>query len=187
MTNVNTNYGHLTHIYEVKPLTEDLDIIYVSGRSLAILETVKMLIDNGILGGRKVVEAAVIHKERKEILISLQLLKEWDIIHDSFPFQTMSDYIVSKNNNKQYQAYSTSYQLHSSLYEESRKLKPPNRACRRLREETMENWDLCFKEELEPTDRMKVEPVKLKLKEGYINPSFCSKPYDTPNHLREMY
>ena len=25
-----------------------------------------------------------------------------------------------------------------------------------------------FKEELEPHDRMKVEPVKLKLKEGYI-------------------
>ena len=47
---------------EVKPLTEDLDIIDTSGRSLAILRTVKMFIDNRILGGRKMVEAAIIQK-----------------------------------------------------------------------------------------------------------------------------
>ena len=34
---------------------------------------------------------------------------------------------------------------------------------------------------------MKVEPVSLKLKEGYINPWFCCGPYDTPYHLRTMY
>ena len=44
-----------------------------------------------------------------------------------------------------------------------------------------------FKEEVEPHDRMNVEPVKLKLKEGYNTPSFCSKPFDTPHHLRGMY
>ena len=43
-----------------------------------------------------------------------------------------------------------------------------------------------FKEELEPHDRMNVEPVKLKLKEGYIASSFCSKPFDTPHHMRSM-
>ena len=123
---------------EVKPLTEDLDMIDASGRSLVILGTCNMFIDNRILGGRKMVEAAIIQGDRKEMLIFLQLLKKWDIIHDSFPFQTVSDYIVSKDN-KQYQAYSTLYQLHSSLYEESRKLKTPTRACRNLREEIMGN------------------------------------------------
>ena len=34
---------------------------------------------------------------------------------------------------------------------------------------------------------MKVKPVSLKLKQGYINPWFCSKPYDTQYHLRTMY
>ena len=38
-----------------------------------------------------------------------------------------------------------------------------------------------------PTDRIWVKPVSLKLKEGYVNPSFFSKPYDMPYHLRTMY
>ena len=51
----------------------------------------------------------------------------------------------------------------------------------------MGKWAHIFKEELEPSDRMKVEPVKLKLKEGFVNPSFFSKPFDTPFHLCKMY
>ena len=123
---------------EVKPLTEKLNIIDASGRSLAVLGTCKMFIENKILCGRMIVEAAVIQGDRKETLISLQLLKKWDLIHNSFPFQTVRDYIVNKDN-KKYQAYSTSYQLHSNIYEESRKLKSPCRSCRKLREEIMEN------------------------------------------------
>ena len=51
----------------------------------------------------------------------------------------------------------------------------------------MGKWQHVFKEELEPIDRMNVPPVSLKLKEGFINPTFCSKPFDTPFHLRTMY
>ena len=107
------------------------------------------------------------------------------MIHESFPNQTISDYIESKTN-KHYQAYSSLYQFHSA-YEGSRDVKPPSKACRKLKEELMGKWAHCFKEELEKTDRMKVEPVSLKLKDGYINPWFCSCPYDTPYHLRTMY
>ena len=111
---------------EVKPLTEELDIIDAPGRSLPVLGTCKMFIENKI---RKMMDAAVIQRDRKETLISLKLLKNRDLIHDSFPFQTVSDYIVNKVN-KKYQAYSKSYQLHSNIYEESKKLKPPSRASR---------------------------------------------------------
>ena len=84
-------------------------------------------------------------------------------------------------------AYSTEYDFHSSLYEESREVRKPSQKCSKLREEIMGKWAHIFKEELEPTDRMRVKPVKLKLKEGYINPSCCSKPFNTPFHLRKMY
>ena len=84
-------------------------------------------------------------------------------------------------------AYSTGYEFHSNLYEESREVRKPSRKFSKLREEIMGKWEHVFKEELEPTDRMGGKPVKLKMKEGYINPSFCSKPFDTPFRLRTMY
>ena len=34
---------------------------------------------------------------------------------------------------------------------------------------------------------MNVPPVKLKLKDGLIISNYCSKPFDTPFHLRTMY
>ena len=70
---------------EVKPLTGSLEIIDASGNALDILGTTRMFIDSQILGGRKLVEAAVIRGNKKETLISLQLLKHWDLIHESFP------------------------------------------------------------------------------------------------------
>lgn len=82
---------------EIVPQKEDLDIIEALGKSLEVIGTCKMFIENKILGGRKMVEAAVIHGDSKETLVSLQLLKKRDLIHDSFPHQTISDYIISKS------------------------------------------------------------------------------------------
>ena len=138
-----------------------------------------MYINNDVLGGRKYVEAALTRSNKKETLISLSLLKKWDLLHDTFPYQTISDFIYSKRN-KVMKAYSIAYNFHSSIYEENRPLKKPSQKCNNLRENIMEKYSHVFKEELQPHDRMKVEPVKLKLKEGYISPSFCSKPFDTP-------
>ena len=171
---------------EVKPLTGKLEIIDASGKAMDILRTIRMYINNKILGGRKLIEAAVIESDKKETLISLDLLKKWDLVHDSFPFQTVSDYINSKKN-KCMKAYSTLYDFHSNIYEESREVRKLSRKCNKFREEIMGKWQHVFKEELEPTDRMRVKLVSLKSKEGYINPSFCSKPFDTPFHLRTMY
>ena len=66
-------------------------------------------------------------------------------------------------------------------------MKAPSKECRKLREDIMNNWQGCFKEELEPQDRMNVEPVKLRLKDEEARPIFCTRPYDSPFHLREMY
>ena len=155
-------------------------------KSLEVLGTCKVYIENKILGGRKMVEAVVIQGDSKETLTSLQLLKKWDLIHDSFPQQTISDYINSKSN-KRFAAYSTLYYFQSNIYQESRKLKPPSRDCGKLREDIKKNWQSFFKEELEPQDRMKVEPVKVRFKDEGVNPSLCYKPYDNLYHLRDMY
>ena len=53
-----------------------------------------------MLGGRKLVEAAVIEGEgpTREVLVSLGLMKKWDIIHDTFPEETVSDFLERKTN-----------------------------------------------------------------------------------------
>ena len=98
--------------------------------------------------GRKLVKVAVIRGDKKETLISLQLLKNWDLIHESFPNQTLNDYI-ELTTNKSYQAYSSWYEIFSQLYEGSRDVKPSSKACQNLQDELMGKYAHCFKEELE--------------------------------------
>ena len=71
---------------EVKPLTKNLEIIDASGKIMDIIGTIRMYTDNRVLGGRKLVEATVVESNKKETLISLDLLKKWDLVHESFPF-----------------------------------------------------------------------------------------------------
>ena len=71
---------------EIKPLTKKLEIIDASDKIMDIIGTIRMYINNRVLGGRKLVEAAVVESNKKETLISLDLLKKWDLVHDSFPF-----------------------------------------------------------------------------------------------------
>ena len=84
-------------------------------------------------------------------------------------------------------AYSSLYSLQSNLYNESKILKEPSKECRKLKSEIINAWQDCFKEKLGPEDRMKVPPVKLKMRNTEAKPNFCLKPYDTPYHLRDMY
>ena len=67
---------------EIKPLKEELTIIEGSGKSLEVLSTVMMFLEAVVLGGMKLLEAAVIEDDvNKETLISLNLLEKWDLIH----------------------------------------------------------------------------------------------------------
>ena len=55
-------------------------------------------------------------------------------------------------------------------------------------EEILLKWPGCFKQKLEKGDRIKHEPIKIKLKENSnIAPSHCSRSYYTPHHLRKAY
>ena len=77
---------------KVQPLTRELIIVEASGKNLEILGT-KFYLDADVLGGRKMVEAAVIRGEGpKEIIVLLSLMKSWNMIHQSFPEETVSEY-----------------------------------------------------------------------------------------------
>ena len=173
---------------EMTPLDRELDIVEASGNLLRILGTVSFYLECEMLGGRKLVEAAVIEGEgAAEILISLALMKKWDLIHDTFPMETISDYLTRKTNKVKY-AYSSLYSFNTDIYNKSVKIKEPSKICNDLKLEIVKSWSDCFKETLGPNDRMSVDPVKLRMKdESKKKPSFCVRPFDTPYHLRDAY
>ena len=123
-------------------------------------------------------ECTVIEREgASEVLVSLGLMKKWDIIH-TFPEETVSDFVARKTNKVKF-AYSSLYSFHSDIYNKSVKIKDPSRQCKDLKLEIVKKWG--------PNDRMSVEPVKLRLKDQSKKPAFCIRPFDTPYHLRDAY
>ena len=117
---------------EVTPLDRELEIVEASGRNLRFLGTAQFYLQFDVLGGRKWMEAAVIEGEgASEVLVSLGLMKKWDIFHDTFPEETVSDFLERKTNKVKY-AYSSLYSFHSDIYNKSGKIKEPSRQCKDL-------------------------------------------------------
>ena len=79
---------------QIEPLKRNMKIIDAGNKTLAVLGTARLFIQAEHLGvARKSIEVAVIEGGyEKEILISLFYLKKWDMVHSSFPFQTISDF-----------------------------------------------------------------------------------------------
>ena len=52
----------------------------------------------------------------------------------------------------------------------------------------MKKYKDCFKEQLSPTDRIKVPAVRIRLDPSKnVSPRAHTRPYDTPYHLREAF
>ena len=118
---------------KVTPLERDLEIVEASGKNLRIMGTIKTYLECEVLGGRTLIESAVIEGEgASEVLVSIGLMKKWDLIHDSFLTETVSDFLQQKMNKTEI-AYSSRYSFDSSVYNESRRLKEPSKECKKLK------------------------------------------------------
>ena len=124
----------------------------------------------------------------REVLISCQMLKKWDMIHSTFPAQTINKYIRNLDRNL---CNTLDQNIINAIYERSKittkeKLNKTNRLCTKLREHILKECHDVFKEYLDPTDRVNIDPVHLKVDESRnINPVQATKAYDIPFHLRE--
>ena len=82
---------------DIIPLTQDLTIIEASGSELKILGTAILFLESETLGvHRKELELAVIEgvEGNKEILVSLKLMKTWKMVHETFPKETVENFII---------------------------------------------------------------------------------------------
>ena len=134
----------------------------------------------------------------REILVSCETLKNWDLIHSTFGRETVTRFINRcnlthynssnsrpmknkiKNVKNLSQLYSKSQIPTDDLLEEV----PPE--CVKLRGKVLRIHKKNFKEKLGPTDRINYPPVRLEIdKSRGIKSVKRSKAYDIPIHLRK--
>ena len=158
---------------QIKPLSSNMSITDASGRCLNIIGTAKMYISNTQVMGekRKLVDGAVLEGKTtdREILISLKLLKDWGLVHSTFPQETVYNFITRTNKSKN-SAYSALYSqnIENQIYEKEGTyvyLKEPSKGCKQLREKILNKYDKNFVTKLDPEHRMNVPPVKLVIDE----------------------
>ena len=58
----------------------------------------------------------------QETLISLEYLKKWNLLHKTFPHESINKFVVRKYLNKYSAFYTSLSNLETSLYQESRKI-----------------------------------------------------------------
>ena len=89
-----------------------MKITDASGNLLKIVGTCEFYILSQVLATKKRrVKAAVLEGNdlEREILISMDLLKKWDMIHPTFPAKNINDYINSLNKPTKKKHYSSAY------------------------------------------------------------------------------
>ena len=116
------------------------------------------------------------------------MLKKWDMIHSTFPTQTISQYIRNLDRNL---CNTLDQNKINAIYEKSKittkeKLSKTNRPCTKLREHILKECHDVFKEYLDRTDRVNKELVHFEVDVSRENnPVQATKAYDIPYHLRE--
>ena len=90
---------------EILPLTQDLIIVEASETELQILGTAVILLEADVLGpSKKQMEEAVTkgQDDNKELLVSLKLMKLWDVVHmTTVPKENVTSHVLGmKESNK---------------------------------------------------------------------------------------
>ena len=131
----------------------------------------------------------------REILISYETLLSWDMIHETFGKETITNFVnrnaaIKKLRNRvnklKVKNNSNSDLFCKNPVSTNKMLTDIPSNCARLREKILRKNKNNFKEKLRTNDRINHPPVKLNIDESRgIKPVKNSKAYDIPLHLRE--
>ena len=100
----------------------------------------------------------------REVLICGQLLKKWNLIHPTFPWQTVQDYISSILSTK-----IKSVQCYDKCNESTDvKLRSVSRDCKKLRDRVLKKFVDIFKDKLTSSDFVSIPPVHLEVDKLFI-------------------
>ena len=99
----------------------------------------------------------------REVLISCKMLKRWDLIHETFPHETVGQYV---RRNIKLQKAAAVYEK-SAIPSKIRVSKVPPE-CQKLRNKILTKYADVFKDKLEKGDRVNIPPVKLQIDESNL-------------------
>ena len=118
----------------------------------------------------------------REVLISCKMLKCWDLIHETFPHETVGSYV--RRINLQSNRVAAIYEKSSTSSKVCISKVPPE--CKKLKNKILRKYADVFKDKLDKTDRVNIPPVKLQIDESRnIPPVHINKPFDVSYHMRK--
>ena len=142
---------------KVIPFKRNMSIVDASGNLLSLAGSAYLFIKTQVLGSKIAkLEVAILrgNSTDREILLSLQTLIEWNLVHPDFPNVTLDTYIFNKRKeNKSYSAlYSRQSQQnsHVKIREQGEDfiLDDPSPECQKLQNKLLVKFKDCFKEKL---------------------------------------
>ena len=153
-------------------LQKERFVTEASGNLLNIIGVCELFIKLPFVKSTKKVECLVLRGSAvdREILISCDMLLKWDLIHSSFGRETVTDYFIqnSTHYNSNLKRSKVKNVNISQLYNKSKistekLLEKVPTECVKLREKILKLHKTFFKEKLGPLDRIRCDPVQLKI------------------------
>ena len=166
----------------IKSLTKPRNVYEASGNRLDIIGTADMWVKIAAIGKMKKLRCLILRGSGvdREILISCKMLKRWNLIHESFPHETVDNFVKRK----------LKLQKVASVFDKS-SISSKDRVntipleCQILHKNILKKHAGIFKDKIGKMDRVNIPPVKLQLDETKdIPPTNVGKPFDVPYHLR---
>ena len=166
----------------IKRLSKPRNVHEASYNKLDIIGTADMWVKIAAIGKMRKLRCLILRGSGvdREILISCKMLKKWNLIHKSFPHETVDNFVKRK------------LKLHkvASVFDKS-SISSKDRVntipleCQILRKNILKKHAGIFKDKIGKMDRVNIPPVKLQLDETKdIPPTNVGKPFDVPYHLR---
>ena len=166
----------------IKKLTKPKNVHEASGAKLDIIGTADMFVKIEAIGKTKKLRCLILRGRGvdREILISCKMLKRWNLIHPTFPHETVDKFV-----NRQLKLRKVAAVFDKSATSSKDRVNTIPLECQILRKEILKKHAGIFKDKIGKMDRVNIPPVELKLDESKnIPPSNVDKPFDVPYHLR---
>ena len=139
----------------IRRLAKPRNVHEASGAKLDIIGTADMFVKIRVIGKTKKLRCLILQGSNvdREVLISCKMLKRWDLIHETFPHETVGQYV--RRTIKLHKA--------AAVYEKSAipskicvSKVPPE--CKKLRNKILKKYADVFKDKLEKGDRVNIPP-----------------------------